>query len=294
MTLDVIYPRRLTIGTRKSRFAGKNSLVEQDSLLVKFWGVRGGIACPGRGTVRYGGNTACLLITCNDHKMIFDAGTGIRPLGAELIKQSPVSADIFFSRTSFERICGIPFFAAGYHPANSFRFWGDHQAKDEGVRDALVKLMSDPVFPVPIEIMGANLEFSDFKTGETLHPADGITITTVALNKSIRVTGYRVNWRGKSVAYASDLIHGEEGDEAATLRLLDGADLAILNTARHAGEGANWRDSMRLCDAAGVATCVLYHHNPDRDDSAMDAIAAEAETTRPGTVVAREGLVLKL
>ena len=268
--------------------------MEKDSLVVQFWGVRGGIACPGRETVRYGGNTACLQITCGDHKMIFDAGTGIRSLGADLIKQSPVSADIFFSRTSFERICGVPFFAAGYHPANRFRFWGDHLQEDESVRDALVKLMSDPVFPVPIDIMGATLEFSDFKTGETLHPADDITITTVALNKSIRVTGYRVNWRGKSVAYASDLIHGEEGDEAATLQLLDGADMAILNTARHAGEGANWRNSMQLCDDAGVTTCVLYHHNPDRNDSDMDAIADEAETTRPGTIVAREGMVLKL
>lgn len=267
---------------------------EKDGLQVIFWGVRGGIACPGRDTVRYGGNTACLQITCGDHKLIFDAGTGIRPLGAELIKQSPVSADIFFSRTSFERICGIPFFAAGYHPANSFRFWGDHHPEDKGVRDALAKLMSDPVFPVPIDIMSATLEFRDFKTGETLHPADDIVVTTVALNKSIPVTGYRIEWRGKSVAYASDLIHGEDGDEAATLKLLDGADMAIINSARHAGQGAEWRDGMRLCDAAGVATCVIYHHNPDRDDDAMDAIASEAKSTRPNTVIAREGMVLTI
>ncbi len=274
--------------------AEKDSLVEKDSLQVQFWGVRGGITCPGRETVRYGGNTACFHITCGDHKLIFDGGTGIRPLGAEMIKQSPVSADIFFSRTSFERISGIPFFAAGYHPANSFRFWGDHQTEDEGVRDALTKLMSDPVFPVPIDIMGATLDFNDFKTGETLHPSDDIAITTVALNKSIMVTGYRVDWRGKSVAYASDLIHGEDGDEAATLELLDGADMAILNTARHAGHGATWRDSMALCDVAGMKTCVLYHHNPDRDDDSMDAVAAEAEASRPGTIVAREGMVLTI
>ena len=254
--------------------------------------MRGGITCPGRETVRYGGNTACLQITCGDHIMIFDAGTGIRPLGAAMVKKSPVSADIFFSRTSFERISGIPFFAAGYHPANSFRFWGHHHTEDESVRDALVNLMSDPVFPVPIDIMGATLEFSDFKTGETLHPADDITISTVALNKSIMVTGYRIDWQGKSVAYASDLIRGEDGDEAAMLKLIGGADVAILNTARHAGQGAEWRNGIELCDAAGVGTCVLYHHNPDSNDETMDVVAAEAEATRPGTVVAREGLVL--
>ena len=267
-------------------------MTEKDCLQIQFWGVRGGIACPGRDTMRYGGNTACLQINCGDHKMIFDAGTGIRALGAALIKQSPVSADIFFSRTSFERICGIPFFAAGYHPDNAFRFWGDHKSENEGVRDALAQLMSDPVFPVPIDIMSAALVFTDFDTGDTLHPTDDITSSTMALNKSIPVTGYRIDWRGKSVAYASDLIHGEEGDEAATLKLLDGADMAILNTARHAGHGATWRDGIALCETAGVTTCVLYHHNPDKDDDDMDAVTAEAETRRPGTLVAREGMVL--
>jgi phosphoribosyl 1,2-cyclic phosphodiesterase len=267
-------------------------LPEKEDLQIGFWGVRGGIACPGQETIRYGGNTACLMVSCADHKMIFDAGTGIRALGAALIKQSPVSADIFFSRTSFERICGIPFFAAGYHPDNAFRFWGDHKSETEGVRDALAQLMSDPVFPVPIDIMSANLVFTNFNTGETLRPADGISITTVALNKSVPVTGYRIDWRGKSIAYASDLIHGEEGDETAALKLLDGADMAILNTARHTGRDTTWLDGIALCDAANVTTCVLYHHNPDNDDDAMDAITAEAESRRPGTVVAREGMVL--
>lgn len=267
-------------------------MTKKDNLQVQFWGVRGGIACPGNETVRYGGNTACFQITCGDHRLIFDAGTGIRPLGDDLIKRSPVSADIFFSRTSFERICGIPFFAAGYDPANSFRFWGDHQIEDEGVRDALSKLMSAPIFPVSMDMMGASLEFTDFKNGETLSPSDEITVTTAALNNSIMVTGYRVDWNGKIISYVSDLIHGENGDEAAALTLLEGADMAIINTARNAGQGATWRDGIDLCEAAGVATCVLYHHNPDRNDDHMDAVAADAETFRPGTIVAVEGMVL--
>ena len=276
------------VGARR----GNRDLAADDRFKVRFWGVRGGIACPGPATVRYGGNTACVQMQCGGTMLIFDAGTGIRPLGAALVKQSPVSAEIFFSRTSFERICGIPFFAAGYHPKNSFRFWGDHLPDGEGVRDALASLMSDPVFPVPIEIMGATLEFHDFDAGESLRPASDITVHTAELNRSIPVTGYRIEWNGKSVAYASDLIPGAGGDEATTLALLDGADMAILNTARHTANGAGWRDGLRLCDAAGAGTCVLYHHNPDRDDDALDAIAAEAEATRPGTVVAREGMTL--
>jgi ribonuclease BN (tRNA processing enzyme) len=49
-----------------------------------------------------------------------------------------------------------------------------------------------------------------------------------------------------------------------------------------------------LANAAQVKTLVLFHHDPDHDDAFMDQVAAEAEAARPGTVVAREGLVLQL
>jgi len=54
-------------------------------LKATFYGVRGSIATPGIDTVRYGGNTSCLHLELNDgNQLIFDAGTGIRPLGDKL------------------------------------------------------------------------------------------------------------------------------------------------------------------------------------------------------------------
>ena len=53
---------------------------------VRFWGVRGSIACPGPDTVRYGGNTSCVEIRCGDRLMVFDGGTGLRLLGNELMR----------------------------------------------------------------------------------------------------------------------------------------------------------------------------------------------------------------
>ena len=37
---------------------------EADDFLVRFWGVRGSIACPGPNYARYGGNTSCLEVRC--------------------------------------------------------------------------------------------------------------------------------------------------------------------------------------------------------------------------------------
>ena len=39
---------------------------------------------------------------------------------------------------------------------------------------------------------------------------------------------------------------------------------------------------------------VIFHHDPTHDDSFMDRVAEAAEREAPGTVVAREGMVLTL
>ncbi|HTG54046.1 MAG TPA: hypothetical protein VL980_04310, partial [Gemmatimonadaceae bacterium] len=68
------------------------------TLSVRFWGTRGSVPAPGANTVRYGGNTPCLEVrTPAGGLLIFDAGTGIRELGRELMQKangSPITADV--------------------------------------------------------------------------------------------------------------------------------------------------------------------------------------------------------
>ncbi len=160
------------------------------------------------------------------------------------------------------------------------------------MRAVLRRLMTEPVFPVPIDILAAKLEFTDFRPGETLRPAPGIKVRSAALNRTVRITGYRVEHGGKSVGYISDLIAGPDGDKDAAQSLLEGVDLAVVSTAETSAEPADWRHAVRLCEDAGAGTCVVFHHHPVCDDAAMDAIAAEAQALRPGTIVAVEGTVL--
>ena len=61
---------------------------------------------------------------------------------------------------------------------------------------------------------------------------------------------------------------------------------------RSAGH-STWQEGVRLCEAAGAGTLAIFHHDLARGDEAMDVIAAAAERARPGTIVAREGLVLR-
>ena len=56
---------------------------------------------------------------------------------------------------------------------------------------------------------------------------------------------------------------------------------------------STWEEGVRLANAAKVKTLVLYHHDPDHDDDFMDRVGAQAARARPGTIVAREGLILE-
>ena len=48
----------------------------------------------------------------------------------------------------------------------------------------------------------------------------------------------------------------------------------------------------RIAAEADAKKFVVFHHNPDHNDDAMDSIAASVMAARPGSVVAREGMTL--
>src|SRR5215472_14216418 len=97
-----------------------------DGLKVRFWGVRGSISCSGTEYARYGGNTSCLEVTGGGRRLIFDAGTGIRPLGLELARQAPVDIDIYFTHTHLDHIIGLTFFSPLFGKDNFVRLWAGH------------------------------------------------------------------------------------------------------------------------------------------------------------------------
>lgn len=268
---------------------------------VRFWGVRGSIPCPGPDTVKYGGNTSCLEVRCGDRLLIFDAGTGLRPLGEHLDALGRVDADLFLTHTHFDHICGLPFFSSAYASTNRFRFWAGHLLPDHTLRYVLSEMMMAPLFPIPISVLGADVTFHDFRAGETLHPGAGITIKTAPLNHPNRATGYRIEFADRSICYVTDTEHVPDQPDGTVLRLIDGADLVIYDSTytddeylAHVGWGhSTWQEGVRLADAARVKRLVIFHHDPDHDDETMDRIAAAAAEARPGTVVAREGMILK-
>jgi phosphoribosyl 1,2-cyclic phosphodiesterase len=270
---------------------------------VRFWGVRGSVACPGPGTSRYGGNTPCVEIRCGEHVFIFDAGTGIRPLGNMLVQSGATAGfDILLSHCHVDHIVGLPFFAPLFANNQIVRIWAGNLQPTCSIESTVRKIMSFPLFPLQIEALQATVEFRDFRAGDPIKLRAGVNVHTARLHHPGGATGYRIEHDGRSVAYITDVEIGHGPIDPALLALAKDVDLLILDTTytddelpSHVGWGhSSWQQGIRLANMAAVGRLCLFHHDPEHDDRFMDAIATAAAAARPGTFVASEGLHLEL
>ncbi len=270
---------------------------------VRFWGVRGSIACPGPSTIRYGGNTPCIEVRCDDHVLVFDAGTGLRPLGLELIKDKSIRhVDIFITHCHLDHVVGLPFFAPLFRKGYRVRVWAGNLLPANSIERVMRMLMSSPLFPIQIEIFKAAIEFHDFRSGDVLRPHENVVLRTAPLDHPDGSNGYRLEYGGRTFALVSDTEGFPGKCDNDLLSLADHADLAVYDATYTEDEivsrigwgHSTWLRGIRLAEKANVKHLCLFHHDPSHDDDFMDTLAAEANDVRAGTVTAREGQIIDL
>jgi len=169
------------------------------------------------------------------------------------------------------------------------------------IETLMLGLIDDPLNPVNRQTLSADLSFREFAAGDVLTPGPGVRIRTAPLIHPNGAIGYRVEFGGHSVCYVTDTEHNKNALDLNVLGLIEGADYLIYDATytdaeypRYAGWGhSTWQEGVRLCNQADAELLVIFHHDPTHDDRFMDQVAADAEKARPGTVVAREGMVLR-
>lgn len=294
-----------------------------DELRVKFWGVRGSYPAPGAGTVKYGGNTACVEIHAGDRTIILDAGTGIIPLGRELARRRALEVILMFSHLHHDHTQGFPFFLPAYMPNARLHIFGP-DGTNESLKNVLEHNQSSETFPVSLREMAAWKEIQSVRESQVIVWSDaGIRVTestsgvnedalVIRIHKSYAHPGgvyvYRITWRGKSIVYATDT-EGYVGTDRRLVNFAKNADVLIHDAqyleAHYRGQlaefpatqGYGHSTAMMACEVAFASQAgqlILFHHDPSYSDAMVAGMEATAKAQFAEVRAASEGLEIDL
>lgn len=295
---------------------------------LKFWGVRGSIAAPGPGTVRFGGNTSCIEVRAAGEIIILDAGTGLRPLGRALMAEfedQPLNLTLLLTHTHWDHIQGLPFFQPIYEPNCQLRILGYEGAR-KGLVNVLSGQMESPYFPVLFDELPGNVQIEELKDLE--FQLGDVRVQTWFANHPGICVGYRLFTDDGSVAFFPDnephtRLHrplpGQTANsqtrhdyalaqEGKMIEFVRGAEALVLDSQYdaeeyedHIGWGHGCVDSaVALALKAAVQRLFLFHHDPDHDDDKIESMVAHARqlvVAQAGALevdAAREGMAVEL
>lgn len=323
-------------------------------MLLKFWGIRGSIPAPIRpdqvqqkivnaleaagqkkvdlgdpqairefveslflkgSTV--GSNTTCISIELDNGLIIFDAGSGIRELGEELMNRNSKFAQkyrfyqgeghayIFFTHTHWDHIQGLPFFRPIHVDGNTFDIYHVH----DYVPDALARQMHEEFFPLQFDQIAASLNFYKREEGQQIE-IGGASITSTELKHPGKAYAYRIAADGAVVVLATD---GEYKtlDYAYTEKyrnFYSDADVLIFDamfSVRESFIKEDWGHSSALIGAdiareSNVKRLILFHHDHVTTDAEIMRVLQEtkeylgAKGHYPEVSIAQEGMEVEL
>jgi CheY-like chemotaxis protein len=272
---------------------------------IRFWGTRGSLAKPGPSTIRYGGNTSCVEVRAADGTLIvLDCGTGAHDLGRNLMAsgEHPIRGHLLLTHTHWDHIQGFPFFAPLFIPGNE---WDVYAAQGLGRRleDTLAGQMEYTYFPVTLGQLDATIRYHDLAEGT--FDLGAVQVTARYLNHPGLALGYRLEAGGVTMVYATDhephsrhqpeVTGSSQGlpihrEDQRHVEFLAGADLVIHDaqyTLEEYPSKLTWGHTpaelaVDFALAAGVKRLALFHHDPLRDDTALDRLV---ESCRQRAVV---------
>jgi phosphoribosyl 1,2-cyclic phosphodiesterase len=220
-----------------------------------------------------------------DRRLVFDAGSGIRQLGIDLLEQgASLDAAIFLTHFHWDHIQGFPFFGPMYRREAHLRVVGPMQENLE-IKSLFAGQMGPIYFPVPFEAVAAHMTFEHLNEGTW--QADGFTVSAMRVRHPSFTVGYRLSAGGRSFCYIPDneLVGGDypvgRGWREQLVRFCGDADLlvhdAMFTEEEYAANRKGWghstfKQSLDLAAEAGVKRLMFFHHAPERTDAALSEI----------------------
>jgi CheY-like chemotaxis protein/phosphoribosyl 1,2-cyclic phosphodiesterase len=226
--------------------------------------------------------------------IILDCGTGAHDLGRSLMAsgERPICGHLLLTHTHWDHIQGFPFFAPLFIDGNEFDVYAP-QGLGQRLEDTLAGQMEYTYFPVTLGQLGATIRYHELAEGA--FDLGAVQVTARYLNHPGLALGYRLEAGGVALVYATDHephsrhqtevagsarllpVHREDQQHVA---FLAGADLVIHDaqyTLEEYPSKLTWGHSpaelaVDFAVAARVKRLALFHHDPLRDDAALDQL----------------------
>ena len=274
---------------------------------IRYWGVRGSVPVPGKETLIYGGNTACVSVETGDAFLIFDAGTGVRECGNFLLSRGgSLKATFFISHTHWDHIQGFPFFVPAYLPGNSFDLYGPpSEIQDLPLKKIMALQASYEYFPVHQDQLAADIRYFDCRAAP--FQVEGVEVQTCRLNHPVTSLAYKITHQGKTFVYGGDhepfsniYRNADQADDLDEEMLAELDDVAAEQNERIVGfcQGADlvswdgqysdddylthkgWGHSyysadLDLAKRAAIKHICLTHHDPAASDEKLTVAERE-------------------
>jgi phosphoribosyl 1,2-cyclic phosphodiesterase len=289
---------------------------------VHFCGTRGSTPAPGLEFVHYGGHTSCIALSLDGDaspagaavpSLLLDAGTGLRR-ATILLDSQPFEGTILLTHLHWDHIQGLPFFRSGDHPDSQVTLRLPPQEDGADAESVLARMMAPPLFPIrPSQLRGSwrfgILPEAAFSEGG--FPVGGFRVVAKDVpHKGGRTVGYRVTDGHSTIAYIPDHCPTELGAgpdgwgeyHPAALDLARDVDVLIHDAhlipeelPAEASFGHAAADyAVELGRRAGAKTVSLFHHKPDRCDTALDALVDRFSSSTVAVIGASDMLELAL
>ena len=257
---------------------------------MRLWGTRGSVPVSNPRFARHGGNTSCLEINCGSEVLIIDAGTGIRELGNELVRQPPRPLRLFVGHTHWDHIQGFPFFAPAYTPGFHLHVYGA-SGFGKDLESIFRGQLDRDYFPVELADMQAAIEFHPLGP-PPMHLCDA-KVRWEFMNHPGATVGFRIETPTTCLAYITDneFLKGYLGPPqdvrldgpviAPFQKIVDfvrGCDV-LIHEAQYTNEEyvkkVGWGHSSIsnvcvLVAAAGIPKWIITHHDPMHDDEFLE------------------------
>jgi phosphoribosyl 1,2-cyclic phosphodiesterase len=287
---------------------------------VRFWGTRGSIPVPGRGTLRYGGNTSCVEVGSSDGaRVLLDAGSGAHAFAREVGPDVTRPGHLLLSHLHWDHVQGLPFCDPLFARDAPWRIYlPTSPAGGLGhAFGAVERQMGYANHPIAFDEMPGQPELHVLREGHL--DLEGIRVHTRWLHHPTLTLGFRLEADGAAVVYCSDHepheAHPEDRgldflhrEDHAHLDFVRGADLLIHDAqyrheeyARRIGWGhTSVERAVDYAVTAGVGCLALFHHDPTRGDTALEeivekaALQARAAGSSLRVIAAAEGVAMDL